>query len=196
MVHFFYLCLGLVIALASFFGGFKYSEPNTSFTEFVEKLKVTAKLSEAEPEIKEPLAEPEPAPEPIVQPPQQDTQTLQVPHPEPVKPSDTTTESEPVTKPISIQSDTSNLPAIERRALQEWYTFSDKQGRTLEAQVISIDKDTMRIRRRSDDQIISFPISILSEEDRTFAIYLRRRQPYVLKQKETEEDQRFESFAY
>jgi hypothetical protein len=62
------------------------------------------------------------------------------------------------------------------RAQKPTQTFSDKAGRKLVAQIISIQNDSLEIRRVADDRIMQLPVSYLCADDKAFAAYLWKQQ--------------------
>ncbi|HAV14062.1 MAG TPA: hypothetical protein DCX06_11320 [Opitutae bacterium] len=60
------------------------------------------------------------------------------------------------------------------RATQKQITFTDTQGRTLVAEVISANSDSLQIRRIADQAEITLPVHMLSDTDKAFAAYLAK----------------------
>lgn len=58
------------------------------------------------------------------------------------------------------------------RAANRVITFTDMQGRQLNAEVIEAQADGLKIRRTSDQKILTLPNSMLCEADQAFAAYL------------------------
>lgn len=65
---------------------------------------------------------------------------------------------------------------LELRAQDTIQTFFDTNGRELIAQVLEVQKDSLKVRRQSDGQELSLPISMLSSDDQAFAAYLWQQQ--------------------
>ncbi len=83
-------------------------------------------------------------------------------------------EPEPV-----VESVPESIPEVDEadnrlatRAAEQWITFADMQGRTLVAEVIEVEKDSLKIRRQADAQVLDLPVRLLSPEDQAFAAYL------------------------
>jgi hypothetical protein len=90
---------------------------------------------------------------------------------EPTQPAST----EPVEKTSSGEQDV--VGPVEsgflERSARSTQTLTDTQGRSIEAKVLSIDGDQVKV-RRSDGLETSFPIAMLIPEDIAFCEYLRR----------------------
>ena len=62
--------------------------------------------------------------------------------------------------------------AFAQRALKTIQTFSEYTGRQLIAEIITVNPDSLEIRRLTDNQILQLPVAILCAEDQAFAAYL------------------------
>jgi hypothetical protein len=84
-----------------------------------------------------------------------------------VDPSEKEVETDKVE--ITIQSETE----MKARAEQALITFIDTKGRSLRAEIIQINPDSLTVRRQSDGKQLELPIAMLSERDKLFAAYLQ-----------------------
>ena len=62
--------------------------------------------------------------------------------------------------------------ALAQRALKTIQTFSEYTGRQLDAKIITVQSDSLEVRRLTDNQILQLPVAILCAEDQAFAAYL------------------------
>lgn len=72
------------------------------------------------------------------------------------------------------------LTANATRAAQTIQTLTDTQGREIQAQVLAVTGDQVKI-RRDDGLETSIPLSMLSPEDLAFCEYLREHAPASIK---------------
>lgn len=65
--------------------------------------------------------------------------------------------------------------AHEIRAKQEWQTLTDTRGRSIQARVLEVTNETVKIRRQ-DGLESTIPLSVLNDADIQFCNYLRNRE--------------------
>lgn len=95
--------------------------------------------------------------------------------------------SEPIeVEPVEVlsteapQAENSVEPNFSKRSARSMQTLTDAQGRRIEAKVLSVEGDAVKI-RRSDGLETSFPLSILIPKDIAFCEYLRTHSPTTQK---------------
>lgn len=108
--------------------------------------------------------EPQPAAAPIV-----DQQTTPEPLPQP--------EVEEVA-PVSIPEAPAPVVDYAQRAAEPFTILTDKQGREIQAKILSVTGDQIKL-RRNDGLETTIPISMLSEADIAFCEYMRENIPQV-----------------
>lgn len=65
-----------------------------------------------------------------------------------------------------------------QRAAGPFTTLTDKQGREIQAKVLSVTDDQIKLRRK-DGLETTIPLSMLSEDDIAFCEYLRQQLPQI-----------------
>jgi formiminotetrahydrofolate cyclodeaminase len=58
------------------------------------------------------------------------------------------------------------------RAEQQFIVLTDKEGRELNAEILEVAADALKVRRYVDFRIVNVPVNMLSVEDQAFAAYL------------------------
>lgn len=91
------------------------------------------------------------------------TPIVETPVTEPTVVEQPTTEPEPPTE--------SSVP-FEVRAKERFITFTDTKGRELVAEVVEVSEDNLKVARPGELRVITLPIALLSDNDRSFAEYL------------------------
>lgn len=108
--------------------------------------------------------EPQPVAAPIV-----DQQTAPEPLPQP--------EVEEV-EPVNVPEPPAPAVDFAARAAEPFTILTDKQGREIQAKILSVIGDQIKL-RRNDGLETSIPISMLSEADIEFCEYMRENIPQV-----------------
>ena len=114
-----------------------------------------------------------PKPEPV-----QIVQTLQAASPEVAEIEAPEAEAVPLVAPVEIAPKAE--PTHAERAAQPMQTLIDTQGRQIQAEVLAVDSNTVKI-RRDDGLETSFPLEMLRPEDIAFCEYLRAHPPQTEK---------------
>ncbi|MGJ8652910.1 MAG: hypothetical protein ACSHX8_06515 [Opitutaceae bacterium] len=61
------------------------------------------------------------------------------------------------------------------RAAKRHITFTDDQNRELVVEVMEANEDSLKVRRVSDQRVVTLPTHMLCEEDQAFASYLHKQ---------------------
>jgi hypothetical protein len=99
--------------------------------------------------------------------------------PQPMADFEPIAEPEPIDEPEPIEElatapDQTTSSYAERAALTT-HTLTDTQGREIQATIIEVTENTVKIRRTSDRLETKIPLNMLSAEDAAFCNYLREQ---------------------
>jgi hypothetical protein len=86
-------------------------------------------------------------------------------------PTDVVPEVEKSEVKVVEQAPVVKIP-FEQRAKQRYITFTDSMGRSMVAEVLEVQSDSLKIRRHVDGMVMPLPTNMLSDEDQAFAAYL------------------------
>lgn len=81
-------------------------------------------------------------------------------------------------EPMEIPEAPAPAVDFEARAAEPFTVLTDKQGREIQAKILSVISDQIKL-RRNDGLETSIPISMLSEADIAFCEYMRENIPQV-----------------